>query len=270
MGENSGIEWTKHTFNGWIGCTKVGPGCDHCYAETWDARGMQGGARRWGPGADRTRTSVSNWNKPRSWNRAAIRDGERHRVFCSSLADVFDNHASIQDGWRIDLGRLIEETPYLDWMLLTKRIGNAPRYLDLMFPNGVPQNVWVGATIVNRDEMLRDGPKLAKIGAKVRFWSVEPMLGDLGEIPKGIMPELVICGGESGHGARPMHPDWARNLRDQCVSHGTAFHFKQWGQWEADALLYTTPDGQCPPPNMNVGKKAAGRLLDGRTWDEMP
>lgn len=269
MAETS-ISWTDFSFNPWIGCMKVGPGCDHCYAETWDARGMQGTATRWGHAADRTRTGVQNWNKPRAWNRAASYAGERHRVFCASLADVFDNHPSIIDDWRHELARLITATPCLDWMLLTKRIGNAKRYLDLMFPLGIPRNVWIGATVVNRDEMLRDGHKLMAIDAKVRFWSVEPMLAPLGEIPSDIMPELIICGGESGKGARPMHPDWARELRDQCVAGKKAFHFKQWGEWSADALLYTSTKGECPPPSMRVGKKAAGRLLDGRTWDEMP
>lgn len=103
MAENSNIEWTDHTFNPWIGCQKVSPGCDHCYAETWDARGLQGQATRWGPHAERTRTSAANWRKPLAWNRAAEAAGKRARVFCASLADVFDNHPSILPEWRRDL-----------------------------------------------------------------------------------------------------------------------------------------------------------------------
>ena len=299
MGENSNIEWTKHTFNGWIGCTKVGPGCDNCYAEVWDARGLQGDARRWGPHAARTRTSPANWRKPLAWDRAAAAAGERHRVFCSSLADVFDNHASILPEWRADLWALISATPNLDWMLLTKRPGNIGNMLPVPFSFDTHYpNVWLGCTITSRAEMLRDAPKLKSVDARVRFWSVEPLLGDIGKIPCDLLPDLVIVGGESGPRARPMHPDWVRSLRDQCKAAGVAFHFKQWGEWEvALDRDRDDPDWRCDYSNnyidrgksrwlnlaggcgfhgdrfcvmRRVGKKAAGRLLDGRTWDEMP
>ena len=317
MAENSKIEWTHHTFNPWIGCQKVGPGCDHCYAEAWDARGLQQREGRWGAHATRTRTSAGNWSKPKAWNKAAAGLAERPRVFCASLADVMDNHASITDQMRRDQGALIEETPNLDWMLLTKRIGNAPKFLPIMFPRGVPANVWLGCTITSREEMLRDGPKLARLDARVRFWSVEPLLGDLGEVPSDLMPDLVIVGGESGPGARPMHPDWARSLRDQCVAAGVPFFFKQWGEWapgvfecNSDSEFYDGPtlycdaddsvdersrykgivwnpetgrpeefwtslpdscfDGSEIPAARRVGKARAGRLLDGREWNQMP
>lgn len=304
MAENSHIEWTKHTFNGWIGCTKVGPGCDHCYAEAWDARGLQQADTRWGSHADRTRTSVANWRKPIAWDKAAAVLGERHRVFCASLADVFDNHASILPEWRADLWALIRATPNLDWMLLTKRPGNIAKMLPPDWGEGY-RNVWLGCTVVNQEEASRDIPKLVAVPARVRFLSMEPLLGPVDLTLDGAVclpcpnsrsgsmdPEtgayeccsrcdhtgigsewgidLVIVGGESGKGARPMHPDWARSLRDQCVAAGVAFHFKQWGNWNADALLFTDMQGRCPPPDMNIGKKAAGRLLDGRTWDQMP
>lgn len=276
MAENSNIEWTDHTFNPWIGCTKVSPGCDHCYAETWDARGLQQRESRWGPQADRTRTSAANWNKPRQWDRAAAATGKRARVFCASLADVFDNHASILPEWRVDLWKLVDATPHLDWLMLTKRPQNAPRAL--------PDNVWIGTTVENQTEADRRIPHLLRAPARIRFLSVEPMLGpvDLERVwmdrvehrfgDSANLPGLswVICGGESGPGARPMQPDWARSLRDQCNAAGVAFHFKQWGNWHSDALLYTDMSGNCPPPNMNIGKKAAGRMLDGRTWDELP
>lgn len=309
MAENSNIEWTHHTFNPWIGCQKVGAGCDHCYAETWDARGLSGGATRWGPHAIRTRTSPANWAKPRAWDRAAAAAGERHRVFCASLADVFDNHASILSEWRADLWALIAATPTLDWMLLTKRPSNIAAMLPDDWGAGYP-NVWIGCTVVNQTEADRDIPKLLSVPAQVRFLSMEPLLGpvDLTRLQpvifdatanalKGVWRwkdgpmrketeaiDLVIVGGESGPNARPMHPDWARSLRDQCNAAGVAFHFKQWGEWipagphlqedRPEFLRLRAGDRGFSFEDMQemgrVGKKAAGRELDGRTWDEMP
>ena len=288
MGENSNIEWTKHTFNGWIGCQKVGPGCDNCYAEVWDRRGLQGQARRWGPHAARTRTSPANWRKPMAWDKAAAAAGERHRVFCSSLADVFDNHASILPEWRADLWALIRATPNLDWMLLTKRPGNIAAILPPDWGDGYP-NVWLGCTVVNQAEADRDIPKLLSVPGRVRFLSMEPLLRPVDlrrwigchpilpaascyvdqdgyerqDIGGGIIDglDLVIVGGESGPRARPMHRDWVRSLRDQCVSASVSFNFKQWGEWAPSVV---------GPVMVRVGKARAGRLLDGRTWDEMP
>jgi len=162
MSENTKIEWADHTFNPWEGCQKVGPGCDHCYAETRNARFAGGAAVNWGPGAPRRRTSAANWRKPLAWEKAHAEffaaHGRRQRVFCASLADVFDN--SVDPQWRFDLMRLIEQTPNLDWLLLTKRIGNAAAMLDQAVlainhgrwnwrDNAFP-NVWLGATVVNR------------------------------------------------------------------------------------------------------------------------
>ena len=306
MAENSNIEWTDHTFNPWIGCQKVGPGCDNCYAETWDARGLQQNESRWGPHATRTRTSAANWRKPLAWDRAAAAEGVRKRVFCASLADVFDNHPSILPEWRADLWALIASTPNLDWMLLTKRPSNIAKYLpnDSKAPWYRPwnqcwpwPNVWIGCTVVNQAEADRDIPKLLDVPAAVRFLSMEPLQGpvDLTQSVRGILryPEymninlqLVIVGGESGPKARPMHPDWVRGLRDQCSKYHIAFHFKQWGEWfpygEIDGSGYVNSvtkgersdvwqdwkaDGGF---SVRIGKKAAGRMLDGRTWDEMP
>jgi len=324
MAENSNIEWTHHTFNPWIGCQKIGPGCDHCYAETWDARGLQQKETRWGPHAARTRTSAANWRKPLKWDREAAAAGERRRVFCASLADVFDNHASILPEWRDDLWALIAATPNLDWMLLTKRPGNIGNMLPVPFDfERLYPNVWLGCTVVNQAEADRDIPKLLAVPAAVRFLSMEPLLGPVDLTVAACLPcpnaadglfmdpetgayeccsrcdytgigeewgiDLVIVGGESGRVARPMHPDWARSLRDQCQTAGVAFHFKQWGEW-APALkllpsqngdLTCWPDGTFGAGNADskggagwsmrkVGKKSAGRLLDGRTWDEMP
>lgn len=309
MSENSKIEWTDHTFNPWEGCQKVGPGCDHCYAEKRNARFGGGIAINWGPAAPRRRTSPPNWRKPVAWNAAHAEffaaHGRRQRVFCASLADVFDN--AVDPQWRADLFHLIERTPNLDWLLLTKRVGNvmsmvseAAQYqfdLECLEKPRLPENVWVGATIVNHEEMLRDAAKLLAVPARVHFWSVEPMLGDLGAIPLDLMPSWIICGGESGPNARPMHPDWARDLRDQCESAELPFLFKQWGEWapgencggpmkrtervadwwngewQFDTLTPGASVGihiDNEPVVYRCGKRTAGRMLDGRTHDEFP
>lgn len=297
MAENSKIEWTDHTFNPWIGCTKVGPGCDHCYAERREDLRLH--RVQWGAGQPRKRTKT--WGDPVRWNKRHAEffaeRGRRQRVFCASLADVFDN--DVPTDWRRELFDLIERTPHLDWLLLTKRIGNARAMLEECYfgrwAEKVRQHVWLGATVVNREEMLRDGPKLKATPAAVRFWSVEPMLGDLGEIPRELMPDWLIAGGESGPGARPMHPDWARSLRDQCAAAGVPFLFKQWGEhtaglpaphpayladntaaWRLDQRgeRWHNPSETVatmkPVLFSRVGKKAAGRLLDGRTHDGFP
>jgi protein gp37 len=342
------ITWTSgprgelgYTFNGWIGCTQISPGCDHCYAaaqdkfRSWTPEG-------WGTGKPRRRTSEANWRAPLRWNTAAAAAGERRKVFCSSLADVFDNEVPAE--WRVDLFGLIRQTPNLDWLLLTKRIGNAHEMMvdtiehaldigaDPAFDIVPWPNVWLGATVVNQEEADRDITKLLATPARVRFLSIEPLLGPVdltphlwgrpkpcwdcpkdadcqcGYLRRGFFtsdPRLhwVIAGGESGPHARPMHPDWVRSLRDQCAAAGVPFHFKQWGEWwevdsdardeetgdhlqvdvgssdaaelwdaKTDCLL--TPDGRRFTPESlpedtparlmtRLGKKAAGRLLDG-------
>ncbi len=324
MSENSKIEWTDHTFNPWEGCQKVGPGCDHCYAETRNARFAGGVAINWGPGAPRRRTSAANWRKPLAWNANHeaffAEHGRRQRVFCASLADVFDNAVDLQ--WREDLFALIRCTPNLDWLLLTKRIGNVPMMVSII-PGWLPDNVWLGATITSQVEADRDIPKLLEVPARVRFLSMEPLLGpvDLTHIklkgashPERGQPPVtfdalrgwfggsgdparvdwVIVGGESGPGARPIHPDWARSLRDQCAAAGVPFLFKQWGEWAPPAKLEDLrflgdlmragkaihvygngrePDGHFRKGDdhmLHIGKKSAGRLLDGMQHDGFP
>lgn len=220
MAENSGIEWTHHTFNPWIGCQKVSPACDACYAEAWDKRF---GGERWGPKAARTRTSNANWNKPLQWNRKAEAEGVRYRVFCASLADVFDNHRSIQPEWRADLWSLIRSTPHLDWLLLTKRPQNIARFLPDDWGGGYP-NVWLGTTVENQDEAERRVPILAATRARIRFLSCEPLLGYVSlrnikaspraRTPASVQIDWVIAGGESGSRHRPTDPSWFRRLRD--------------------------------------------------------
>lgn len=301
MSENTNIEWCDSTFNPWIGCTKVGPGCDNCYAENLMDHRMHKVV--WGPKGERVRTSAKNWTGPRGWNdqHAAFfaQHGRRRRVFCASLADVFDN--AVPAEWREDLFDLILRTPNLDWLLLTKRIGNVGNMLPVPFDfDSHYPNVWIGATVVNQEEADRDIPKLLAVPAHKRFLSMEPLLGPVklrwewvsGGRPLGGGPacnlhepwkepepqpaiDWVIVGGESGPGARPMHPDWARNLRDQCHAAGVAFLFKQWGEWAPYGRSRIDGDTLATPrsldePMQRFGKKVAGRLLDGITHDGIP
>lgn len=315
MAENSSIEWTDHTFNPWIGCTKISPGCDHCYAE--QRMGSRLHVVNWGAGQPRKRTSASNWEDPIRWNKKHdsffAQHGRRQRVFCASLADVFDNE--VPEQWRVQLFDLIYATPNLDWLLLTKRIGNAasmlPNYRSghpMQWCNGWP-NVWIGATVVNQEEADRDIPKLLQVPAAVHFLSMEPLLGSVdlrfylgidrrspshqwenGGFNQGI--DWVIVGGESGSGARPMHLDWARTLRDQCAAAGVPFLFKQWGEYRParlneEAHLWMDTTGRCLSPDaalkhmsswkedhgvrmIKLGKKTAGRELDCSVHDGYP
>lgn len=343
MAADSKIEWTDHTFNPWIGCTKVstaatgGGGCDNCYAEmSTPARVLRSqGAETWGTAAPRIRTSAANWKMPLRWDAQHdaffAQHGRRQRVFCASLADVFDN--AVDPQWRADLFDLIYATPHLDWLLLTKRIGNVARMVvDRGMPGRLPSNVWLGATIVNQAEADRDIPKLQDTQASVRFLSMEPLLGPVwlgadghgrfggisrasgdGEWTYSDHPlegkrstkcgeysvpriDWVIVGGESGPNARPAHPDWLRSLRDQCQHAGVPFLFKQHGEWREPAAgeQFDTSMGRAQrrpafimseagtvhcfesgsivngKAVIRVGKKAAGRLLDGREWNEVP
>lgn len=220
MAENSKIEWTNHTFNPWIGCTKVSPACDHCYAEAMmDTRY---GRVKWGSGEARQRTAAANWRNPLKWDRDARAASNRPFVFCASLADVFDNEVDPQ--WRNDLFGLIRATTNLTWLLLTKRIGNVRKMVDVL-----PRNVAIGSTLPNQEEYDRDRIKLAEVKREFQpaftFASIEPMLGPV--ILDKNAPDWIICGGESGRGAREMNPQWARDLRDGASRFGRAFFMKQ-------------------------------------------
>lgn len=238
MGDTTTISWAERSFNGWVGCQKVGPGCDNCYAEAYDRRF---GGTHWGPGAPRRRTTAANWRKPLKWNRIALETGVRSRVFCSSLADVFDN--AVDPQWRRDLAQLIRDTPALDWMLLTKRIGNVARMIDEDFDGELPRHVWLGASIVTQQEADRDIPRLNAINASVRWLSMEPLIEPVSIDPDELRRlDMIVVGGESGSGARHFDLDWARDLLAQARTVGTGFHFKQmsqadhpttYGDWEA-------------------------------------
>lgn len=219
MAENSKIEWTDHTFNPWIGCQKVSPGCDHCYAEAM--MDHRYGRVKWGPHGERVRTAPANWRKPHQWNRAAEAAGTRQRVFCASLADWLDNQVPRE--WRADLAVVIDQTPHLDWLLLTKRPENFAT-LAPWHPQAVPKNVWIGATCEDQPNLERRWKQIRGINA-IRFISYEPALGPM--VLGDRRPDWVICGGESGAGARYMEPEWARFMRDQCLTHGIAFFMKQ-------------------------------------------
>jgi len=233
--ENSSIEWCDHTFNPWEGCTKVSPACDNCYAET---RALRFNTVQWGHGQPRRRTSVQNWNKPLRWDREAAKTGTRPRVFCASLADVFDTEVPLQ--WRLDLFDLIRNTPNLDWLLLTKRPAVARKFFNetgythtqgtFFYPN-----VWLGTTVENekmaraRIPHLLETPNVAK-----RFLSMEPLLESvslfpwLGKISAGWKKiDWVIVGGESGAACRTMEPAWAEDIMRACKVTGTPFLLKQ-------------------------------------------
>lgn len=227
MGDTTTISWSMATWNPWIGCQKVGPGCENCYAEARDLR-FDGGVH-WGPGAPRRRTSPGNWRKPYRWDRLASESGVRTRVFCASLADVFDN--AIDPQWRRDVARVIRDTPNLDWMLLTKRIGIVPRLVDRDFDGSLPENVWLGASVVTQEEADRDVPRLLETPASIHWLSMEPLLEPVTIAPalmRGL--DMIVVGGESGRNARSMHLEWARHLLRQAREGNTAFHFKQMSQ----------------------------------------
>jgi protein gp37 len=275
MAKNSKIEWTHHTFNPWWGCVKISDGCKHCYAETWAKRV---GSDVWGAEKARRFFGDAHWNSPVAWNEEAARVGERMRIFCASMADVFEDRRDL-DPWRERLWALIESTPHLDWLLLTKR----PERIGALAPGTTiwPRNVWLGTTAETQEWADARIPHLVQHPAAVRFISCEPLLGpvDLGKWTADDALHWVIAGGESGPHARPMNPAWARGLRDQCARDGVAFHFKQWGHWcpiESVKQSARSPVVAVEDSNGRVielvatGKKAAGRCLEGQYWDEFP
>ncbi len=297
MGENSKIEWTDHTFNPWWGCLKVSDGCANCYAETFAKRT---GHAIWGPAATTQRRTFGDkhWQEPLKWNADAEKAGERRRVFCASMADVFEDHPQLL-AERLRLWKLIDQTPALDWLLLTKRPENAAYMAPCVWEaDGWPHNVWIGTTVENQATAAERIPVLATIPAEVRFLSCEPLLGPVDLSPwmgerewtqvapgvrsrQGPLVDWVIAGGESGPHARPMHTDWARSLRDQCQAASVPFLFKQWGQYvpvgQTDETWYNGGVWMLAADKATVvnvirlkSKHDAGRQLDGREWNEIP
>lgn len=272
MGQRSAIEWTDHTFNPWWGCTKVSPGCKHCYAETLSIRH---GHDVWGPGKSRRKFGDRHWQEPLNWNRQALKQNRRARVFCASMADVFEDNADLESE-RQRLWNLIAETQMLDWLLLTKRPENMLRFAP--WGNPWPANVWAMVSVEDQEQAERRVPILLDVPAVVRGLSVEPLIAPVDLEPWLAHIHWVIVGGESGRSARPMHADWVRQLRQQCITANVAFFFKQWGEWApTESELGHTRVQVAPGVNgkddhfaNRTGKKAAGRLLDGRIWDELP
>lgn len=243
MADNSAIEWTEATWNPTTGCDRVSAGCDNCYALTLAKRLKAMGSAKYQTDGD-PRTSGPGFGVavhqdaldiPRRWRDPRI-------VFVNSMSDLF--HARVPIDYVQRVFQVMADTPRHTYQVLTKRASRlakiAPR-LDW------PDNVWMGVSVEDDDHIDRID-QLRHVPAAVRFVSAEPLLGPLPDLDlRGI--HWLIAGGESGQGCRLMDPAWVRSLRDQCVVAGTAFFFKQWG-------------GRTP--------KAGGRLLDGRTWDEMP
>lgn len=297
MSDNSSIEWTDATWNPVTGCTEVSPGCDHCYAKTFAERWRGTPGHHFEQGFDvvlrpERLDQPLRWKKPR-------------RVFVNSMSDLF--HDSVPDLFITRVFEIMEQASEHTFQVLTKRHARMRsfvrrRELDKQeyaakFDHcpteemrnspaaecarrraaSPPANIWLGVSVENQQWADIRIPALLDTPAAVRWISAEPLLGPVdldGHLPyddqcdgliRGV--DWVVAGGESGPGSRPMHPDWARGLRDQCTSASVPFFFKQWGNW--------VPDGDSPDLSNNhsmirVPKKAAGRLLDGRTWDEYP
>lgn len=280
MGENSRIEWTDHTFNPWTGCTKVSPGCANCYAESWSKRS---GLVEWGDNGTRRRTSEAKWKEPLKWNRDAAAAGERRKVFCASLADVFEEREELQP-WRLELFELIHETAWLDWLLLTKRPAFAAQWLlDYRVGLDVDEeeldpflNLWLGTSVENQDAANERVLKLLDAPAAVHFLSCEPLLGpvdltSVGEYdgrpvsalinhpcvddePGGVGIDWVIVGGESGPRSRRLQVEWVRDLREQCRAAGVACFVKQLGAKPVDA----------------DGNRVSVQDPKGGVWDQWP
>jgi protein gp37 len=266
MGETTKIAWCDHTFNAWWGCTKVSAGCQKCYADTFSKRVGYGDRLPtiWGADAERRTFGEKHWREPLKWNAAAAKAGKRARVFCSSMADVFEDRRDL-DSERAKLWPLIGETPWLDWQLLTKRPENMVELAPASWRAGWPANVWAGTTVEDQERAEKRIPILADVPARVRFLSCEPLLGAV-DLRRAMWPvhaqwparfdspeaaraagaevtyhrqalvsaharfvDWVIIGGESGPGARPFHLEWARQILRDCQRSGTAAFMKQMG-----------------------------------------
>jgi len=283
MAQNSAISWTTHTWNPWMGCTKVSPACDGCYAEA--LMDKRYGKVQWG-NHPRIRTGKHTWNDPFRWERQAEKDGTRPFVFCASLADIFDNQVDPQ--WRADAFDVMRRTQRLVYLLLTKRPQNIVKMADAA--GGLPVNAAIGTTCEDqqRADINLSALKVAKIDLNplFTFGSFEPLLGRI-IIPPAFMPDWVITGGETdqgNHKSRPTHIEWFRSLRDQAEAVGVPFHHKQngewlaWGQIMADGTENYLSYGKQPEFFQQFGdeifskvKKArSGRMLDGVTHDAFP
>lgn len=304
MAENSKIEWTDHTVNFWWGCAKVSPACAHCYAEGQAARFYPG---HWGPDAPRRLRVEAAAREARRYEIQAVAMGRRFRVFTNSMADFWEDRRDL-DAARVVALETMFHTPHLDWLILTKRpeaiialLKRAERDTDSTGCSDwirrwlgwgqdrpePPANIWLGTTVEDHQRLSERLPALVRVPARVRFLSIEPMLGPVDLLgmerpayfhqqPYGWHAWLaqrlhwVICGGESGPHARPMNQDWARGLRDQCAAAGIPFLFKQWGEWLPDSQNPKIPGPSGATQATRVGKHSAGRTLDGTLHNAYP
>jgi protein gp37 len=301
MGKDSKIEWTHHTFNPWWGCVEVSPACKFCYAKAFAKRT---GHHVWGTDKPRRFFGADHWNEPYTWNEAAAKTGERHRVFCASMADIFEDytgpdHDKLEDARRM-VFVLINNTPHLQWLLLTKRPENMVPFTAKFWPVW-PDNITAMTTVENQEMADLRIPELLKVPAKTRGLSMEPLLGPVDlltpssklplrtAIPGEPLPPIpsidwIIVGGESGAGekTRPTHPKWVTSIREYCEQMRVAFFFKQWGDWQPlkqgsaylhgfhEARVLSNGPGPTGWPIYRVGKAKAGRLLDGREHNDLP
>lgn len=302
--KNSKIEWTTHTFNGWIGCTKVSPGCLHCYAESRDQR-FNGGVH-WGAGAPRQRTTQSYWHQPHQWNSAAVSGKERPRVFSASLSDWLDDEVPVE--WTAELLGLIRQTRDLDWLLLTKRpqlwkdrissvaessfqgeLARAGMFLaqDWFGGKEAPPNVWIGVSAEDQPRLDERRIHLRDIPAVIKFLSCEPLLGPLdllsdmpvhtgGESTSSYDPDFqwVIVGGESGPQSRACDVDACHDIVRQCRVAGVKPFVKQLGArpTTTNANLLDWPE-TTPLIAEGVGAASARIVLNdkkGGDWSEWP
>lgn len=312
MSRDSKIEWTRSTFNPWWGCQKVSPACHHCYAERDSVRY---GHDIWGgPESARRFMSDKHWREPLKWNREAQETGESWRVFCGSMCDILEDRPDLEPQ-RQRLWNLIDMTPSLTWLLLTKRPERYRASVPKEWLETWPAHVWAGTTVEDQERADLRIPELIDVPAAIRFLSMEPLLGEV-DLTQwtwhvGCVPHCgdrcsrdidcpltptgtiawVIAGGESGPGARPTDPRWARDLQRQCQGADVCFFWKQWGEWgpvtyhAARGIEHTLPTFQTdrfevvplPPdrflPDMKlgrIGKERAGRLLEAREWNQIP
>ncbi len=238
----SNIEWTEHTWNPVTGCTKISPGCKHCYAETMTRRLTAMGTKGYENGFDLS-VHPERLQQPKTRRSPTT-------YFVNSMSDLF--HEDVPDAYIEQVLQVCAETPHHTYQVLTKRAERLPEFFA---SRDCPSNVWLGVSVEDKKYGVPRIAHLRKVKAAVRFLSVEPLLEDVGILNlKNI--HWVIVGGESGAKARPMKPEWAENVRRQCIAQGVAFFFKQWGAWGADGV--------------RRDKKSNGRELAGRKWSDFP
>lgn len=246
MGTKTEISWCDHTHNLFWGCMKVSEECKNCYAETFSKRV---GKDIWGPSSNTRRWILGekNWQNPYKWNKQAEKEVQFHRVFCSSMSDIYEDHPDVTETRNRFFEEVIPATPWLNWLLLTKR----PENILKMSPWGQqwPDNVWVGTSVGTQARAEERIPELLKVPAVVRFLSCEPLLEEINITPWLSQLQWIICGGESGQKHRPFNPDWARSLRTQCLDAEVAYFFKQHG---------------------GLHHSSGGNLLDGEVYQAFP